>query len=50
MNPTLDVYKKISSEIEDKLFSKRMKRSGVIKTDNKNKIIKQESEIKQKIK
>jgi hypothetical protein len=46
MNSTLNVYRKINSEIENKLFFKRMKRSGATKTDNKNKIIKQESEIK----
>jgi hypothetical protein len=50
MNPTLNVYKEIDSEIEDKSFFKKIKRSGITKTDNKNKAIKQKPEIKQKIK
>jgi hypothetical protein len=50
MDPTLDIYKEINSEIEDKSHFKKIKRSGTTKTNNKNKIIKQKSEIKQKIK
>jgi hypothetical protein len=46
VNPTLGVYREIDSEIENKSSFKRVKRSGAIKTDNKNKIIKQKPEIK----
>jgi hypothetical protein len=49
-DPTLGVYRKIDSEIENKSFSKRVKRSGATKTNNKNKAIKQKPEIKQEIK
>jgi hypothetical protein len=50
MDPTLDVYEEINNEIENKSSFKRVKRSGAIKINNKNKAIKQKPEIKQEIK